>query len=340
MRPPAPGERYRITVMGPGVTPVIQWEGAGPDRRRPCLGRVGHGRVRPDHGRRPQALRPERAPERGVVRRTAASARRAGPCPRRPSSRRRVARRATSGDVVGTSTTASRRSRPPRRVPASGRGEAGVGRDDLAAVVVAGAQRHDRPLAVGRRRRLASPCGSARKHDRLGAGHERRRAALLDVREPDEPRHPRVGRRRPEPFGRRDLHDRPRPASPRRGCRPRTPPRRRASRRAAVCPISSKRSRSSATSRSCSGRSSAPSGSSSRSTRGAGASARARATRLRSPPESEAIARRSRPPSPTRREQLGDPRRGDGTRRLPASAGRRRRSRRRRGAGTGRRPGT
>jgi hypothetical protein len=29
MRPPAPGERYRITVMGPGVTPVIQWEGAG-----------------------------------------------------------------------------------------------------------------------------------------------------------------------------------------------------------------------------------------------------------------------------------------------------------------------
>ncbi len=29
MRPPAPGERYRITVMGPGVTPVIQWEGPG-----------------------------------------------------------------------------------------------------------------------------------------------------------------------------------------------------------------------------------------------------------------------------------------------------------------------
>lgn len=30
MRPPAPGERYRITVMGPGVTPVIQWEGPAP----------------------------------------------------------------------------------------------------------------------------------------------------------------------------------------------------------------------------------------------------------------------------------------------------------------------
>ena len=30
MRPPAPGERYRVTVMGPGVTPVIQWEGAPP----------------------------------------------------------------------------------------------------------------------------------------------------------------------------------------------------------------------------------------------------------------------------------------------------------------------
>ncbi len=29
MRPAAPGERYRITVMGPGVTPVIQWEGLG-----------------------------------------------------------------------------------------------------------------------------------------------------------------------------------------------------------------------------------------------------------------------------------------------------------------------
>ena len=28
-RPPAPGERYRITVMGAGVTPVIQWEGPG-----------------------------------------------------------------------------------------------------------------------------------------------------------------------------------------------------------------------------------------------------------------------------------------------------------------------
>ena len=29
MRPAAPGERYRVTVMGPGVTPVIQWEGPG-----------------------------------------------------------------------------------------------------------------------------------------------------------------------------------------------------------------------------------------------------------------------------------------------------------------------
>jgi hypothetical protein len=28
-RPPAPGERYRVTVMGPGVTPVIAWEGSG-----------------------------------------------------------------------------------------------------------------------------------------------------------------------------------------------------------------------------------------------------------------------------------------------------------------------
>jgi hypothetical protein len=29
VRPPAPGERYRVTVMGPGVTPIIQWEGPG-----------------------------------------------------------------------------------------------------------------------------------------------------------------------------------------------------------------------------------------------------------------------------------------------------------------------
>jgi len=29
LRPPAPGEAYRITVMGPGVTPVIVWEGPG-----------------------------------------------------------------------------------------------------------------------------------------------------------------------------------------------------------------------------------------------------------------------------------------------------------------------
>jgi hypothetical protein len=29
MRPAAPGERYRVTVMGPGVTPVVQWEGLG-----------------------------------------------------------------------------------------------------------------------------------------------------------------------------------------------------------------------------------------------------------------------------------------------------------------------
>jgi hypothetical protein len=29
MRPAAPGERYRVTVMGPGVTPIVQWEGPG-----------------------------------------------------------------------------------------------------------------------------------------------------------------------------------------------------------------------------------------------------------------------------------------------------------------------
>jgi hypothetical protein len=29
LRPAAHGERYRVTVMGPGVTPVLQWEGRG-----------------------------------------------------------------------------------------------------------------------------------------------------------------------------------------------------------------------------------------------------------------------------------------------------------------------
>jgi hypothetical protein len=29
MRPAAPGERYRVTVMGPGVTPIVQWDGPG-----------------------------------------------------------------------------------------------------------------------------------------------------------------------------------------------------------------------------------------------------------------------------------------------------------------------
>ena len=29
IRPAAPGKLYRITVMGPGVTPVVAWEGRG-----------------------------------------------------------------------------------------------------------------------------------------------------------------------------------------------------------------------------------------------------------------------------------------------------------------------
>jgi len=29
LRPPGNGDRHRVTVMGPGVTPVIQWEGPG-----------------------------------------------------------------------------------------------------------------------------------------------------------------------------------------------------------------------------------------------------------------------------------------------------------------------
>ena len=36
LRPPGNGERHRVTVMGPGVTPVVQWEG-------PALGRYDPG---------------------------------------------------------------------------------------------------------------------------------------------------------------------------------------------------------------------------------------------------------------------------------------------------------
>ena len=57
IRPPAPGERHRITVGGPGVTPVMQVELAGltqADRApRPRVQR----RVRPGHGARPQLRR-------------------------------------------------------------------------------------------------------------------------------------------------------------------------------------------------------------------------------------------------------------------------------------------
>ena len=35
VRPPGAGTRYRITVMGPGVTPVIQWRGKGLGKYRP-----------------------------------------------------------------------------------------------------------------------------------------------------------------------------------------------------------------------------------------------------------------------------------------------------------------
>ena len=28
-RPAAPGDRYRVTVSGPSVTPIVQWEDAG-----------------------------------------------------------------------------------------------------------------------------------------------------------------------------------------------------------------------------------------------------------------------------------------------------------------------
>ena len=52
MRPAAPGERYRITVMGPGVTPVIQWEGPGLTSADRAAAAIDHRGVRRGHGRR------------------------------------------------------------------------------------------------------------------------------------------------------------------------------------------------------------------------------------------------------------------------------------------------
>jgi hypothetical protein len=39
-RGPGNGERHRVTVMGPGVTPVVQWEGAGLKRFDPAADRA------------------------------------------------------------------------------------------------------------------------------------------------------------------------------------------------------------------------------------------------------------------------------------------------------------
>ena len=37
MRPPGNGQRHRVTVMGSGVTPVVQWEGRSLGRYDPQL---------------------------------------------------------------------------------------------------------------------------------------------------------------------------------------------------------------------------------------------------------------------------------------------------------------
>ena len=79
-------------------------------------------------------------------------------------------------------------------------------RDDLGAVVVARAQRHERPVAAARHDDGVSGRVGP-QDDTLGARDHGRRAALLDVREPDEPRHPGIARRGPELLRRGDLHD-------------------------------------------------------------------------------------------------------------------------------------
>ena len=86
-----------------------------------------------------------------------------------------------------------------------------------------------RPSAQRALRRTTAPLRSAVEHPRLtrrvgdepdglGSRHGRRRPVLLDVGEPEEPRHPRIGRSCPEAVGRLGLdhragtHDRHAPA--------------------------------------------------------------------------------------------------------------------------------
>jgi hypothetical protein len=40
LRGPGNGERHRVTAMGPGVTPIVQWEGAGLQRFEPAADRA------------------------------------------------------------------------------------------------------------------------------------------------------------------------------------------------------------------------------------------------------------------------------------------------------------
>ena len=72
LRPPGNGDRHRVTVMGPGVTPVLQWEGKGLGAYDPQAGRrVQRGfdkLVGPDDKVcRPDARRSPAPPDQGVV---------------------------------------------------------------------------------------------------------------------------------------------------------------------------------------------------------------------------------------------------------------------------------
>ncbi len=125
--------------------------------------------------------------------------RRRGLTPRVPPAQVRVR-------SVGTSITAVLIDRDGDACPRRRHRQARVGGDDFAPVVEAGAERDHRPIALrGDDDRI--PAGIGTEDDSLRPGHERRRAPFLDVLEPDEPCHPRVGRAGPELLRARDLED-------------------------------------------------------------------------------------------------------------------------------------
>ena len=130
-RGPGNGERHRVTVMGPGVTPVVQWEGEGLGRYNAASDRVFNRRfdqlVGPDDKSAPRAL--ERTSN--------------------PSS--------PSGSSLTTSTQSTRAPRGPSRANSTSRSTASRSPSNTASTVPSGRFRaHPLTPAVCARRRVVS----------------------------------------------------------------------------------------------------------------------------------------------------------------------------------------